>query len=87
MANVPYYAVSVGTTAVALTTPGYYGVVAIYNNGAATVYVGTDAAVTTLTGFPVAPAASLSIASNGSQPSLFGISTSAQDVRLFLSSV
>lgn len=87
MSAKPYYAVSVGTSAVSLTQPGYYGTVGVYNNGTSPIYIGADAAVTTATGFPVAGGGSIAFASNATQPSLYAISTATQDVRVYLGSV
>lgn len=76
-----YYAAAVGTTAVRVAS--FQGVVLVCNNGTASIYLGWDANVTTVTGFPVAANGQVSIAASGVQ-TLYAISTATQDVRLMI---
>lgn len=90
-----YAAVTVGTGAVLLTagtnpTGGKQDMssvgdrknITIFNNGTATIYIGSDSSVTTATGLPI-PAGSQYSADYGSKVTVYGISGSAgQDVRV-----
>lgn len=73
-------AVSVGSTATRLDTieesaKGSQQVLAVHNNGTATVYIG-DEAVTTANGFPLSAGASMSIEVDSSADAIFGVAAS-----------
>ena len=77
-----YQAISVGTVAVQLAAANT-STVAIANNGTASIYLGTDASVTTASGFPLAAGAQISF-SITAMFSIYAISTATQDVRVLL---
>jgi hypothetical protein len=84
VASTAYFNVTVGTTAVQLTGQ-YGGAIGIFNNGAAAIFLGFDANVTTANGFPVPAGSGFSINSEANQNTLWAISgTAGQDVRVIL---
>lgn len=84
MASPAYYNATVGTTA-GLLVPACEGAVGIFNNGAATIYIGYDSNVTTVNGFPIPSGSGLGVNSQSVQNPIWAISgTAGQDVRIFL---
>lgn len=79
-----YYAISVGTTATQVAFPAT-GPVAFFNNGAAPVYLGTDATVTTATGFPVLSQTYVSLSATTMQFGVYAVAgTATQDLRVLI---
>lgn len=76
-------AVSVGTTATRLDTQNETddvsaSAVAVYNNGAETIYLG-DVEVTTATGYPLAAGEHMSVRLDSPRDSLYGIVAAATE--------